>query len=62
MHKISEDTTGRFMITVKRDESLYIGADPISKEIDDVKERIETEINANPRFTNFNSSRWLSSI
>ena len=35
------------MITVKRDESLYLGADPISKEIDDVKERIETEINAN---------------
>ena len=47
--KVSEDTTGRFMITVKRDESLYLGADPISKEIDDVKERIETEINANPR-------------
>tara|TARA_Y100000992_G_scaffold293202_1_gene251554 strand:- start:365 stop:775 length:411 start_codon:yes stop_codon:yes gene_type:complete len=47
--KVSEDTTGRFMITVKRDESLYLGADPISKEIDDVKEKIETEINANPR-------------
>ena len=47
--KVPEDTTGRFMITVKRDESLYLGSDPISKEIDDVKERIETEINANPR-------------
>ena len=47
--KVSEDTTGRFMITVKRDESVYLGADPVSKEIDDVKERIETEINANPR-------------
>ncbi|OUX38419.1 MAG: hypothetical protein CBE26_01455 [Kiritimatiellaceae bacterium TMED266] len=47
--KVPEDTTGRLMITVMRDESLFIASEPQAQELDMVKERIEQEINANPR-------------
>ena len=47
--KVAEDTTGRLMITVMRDESMFIAAEPGAQEMDAVKERIEREINANPR-------------
>jgi biopolymer transport protein ExbD len=47
--KVPEDTTGRLMITVMRDESVFIAAEPQAQELDAVKERIEQEINANPR-------------
>jgi biopolymer transport protein ExbD len=46
--KVPEDTTGRLMITVKKDETYYLGSDQEPKTIEQVKDRIEMEINANP--------------
>ena len=46
--KVPEDTTGRLMISVTKDEKYFIGADPEAKTIDQLKERIELEINADP--------------
>ncbi|VGO14530.1 Biopolymer transport protein ExbD [Pontiella desulfatans] len=46
--KVPEDTTGRLMITVKKDDTFYLASDREPKTIEQVKERIEQEINANP--------------
>jgi biopolymer transport protein ExbD len=46
--KVPEDTTGRLMISVTKDGKYFIGADPQDKTIEQLKERIELEINADP--------------
>jgi biopolymer transport protein ExbD len=46
--KVPEDTTGRLMITVKSDDTFYLASDPRSKTIEEVRDRIEMEINADP--------------
>jgi biopolymer transport protein ExbD len=46
--KVPEDTTGRLMISVTKDEKYYIGTDPRAKTIEQVKEQIELAINADP--------------
>lgn len=46
--KVPEDTTGRLMITVKKDDTFYLGIDHIPKTIEEVRDRIEMRINANP--------------
>ncbi|WP_372809199.1 ExbD/TolR family protein [Pontiella sp.] len=46
--KVPDDTTGRMMISVKKDGTYYLGSDPVAKTVDEVKERIELEINADP--------------
>jgi biopolymer transport protein ExbD len=47
--KVPEDTTGRLMISVTKDEKYYIGTDPRAKTIEQVQEQIELEINADPQ-------------
>ncbi len=46
--KVPEDTTGRLMITVRQDEKMFIGSDSDPKTIDQVRDRIEMEIEADP--------------
>ena len=46
--KVPEDTTGRLMISVTKDEKYFIGSDPTAKTIEQVKVQIELEINADP--------------
>ena len=46
--KVPEDTTGRLMISVTKDEKYFLGSDPQPKTIEEVKDRIEQEINADP--------------
>ncbi len=46
--KIPEDTTGRIMVSVTKDGRYFIGSDPVVKTIEEVQERIELEINADP--------------
>ncbi|MDF7824745.1 biopolymer transporter ExbD [Pontiellaceae bacterium B12227] len=46
--KVPEDTTGRLMISVTKDEKYFIGSDPRAKTIEQVQLQIETEINADP--------------
>lgn len=46
--KIDDDQTGRLMITVKKDDTFYIASDPDAKTIEQVRDRIEQEINADP--------------
>jgi len=46
--KVDEDQTGRLMITVKKDGKYFIKSDPEPKTIEQVKERIEMEIEADP--------------
>ena len=46
--KVPEDTTGRLMISVTKDEKYFIGSDPRAKTIEQVKEQIELAINADP--------------
>lgn len=46
--KIDEDQTGRLMISVKKDGKYFIKSDPEAKTIEQIKERIEMEIEADP--------------
>jgi biopolymer transport protein ExbD len=46
--KVPEDTTGRLMISVTKEEKFFIGSDPREKTIEQVKERIELELDADP--------------
>ncbi|QBG47196.1 biopolymer transporter ExbD [Verrucomicrobia bacterium S94] len=46
--KVPEDTTGRLMISVTKDEKYFIGADPEPKDIDQIKETIEQWLEADP--------------
>ncbi|MCF7864825.1 MAG: biopolymer transporter ExbD [Kiritimatiellales bacterium] len=45
--KVPEDTTGRLMVTVTQDEKYYVGQVEL-KSIDELKERLATEIAADP--------------
>lgn len=47
--KPSDDTTGRLMITVKKDGTYYVQSDNSPKTIDEVQLRIQQEIAANPK-------------
>ena len=47
--KVPEDTTGRLMISVTKDEKYFIGSDPEPKTIEQITLRIEQEINADPK-------------
>ena len=44
--KIPEDTTGRIVISVNKDDSMFVGPMPVS--IEQLKERLEIEIEADP--------------
>ena len=46
--KVPEDTTGRLMISVTKEEKYFIGADPEPKDIDQIKETIGQWIEADP--------------
>jgi biopolymer transport protein ExbD len=46
--KVPEDTTGRLMISVTKDEKYFLGSDPREKTIEQVRDQIEMEINADP--------------
>lgn len=46
--KVPEDTTGRLMISVTKDEKYFIGSDPEAKDIDQIKETIGQWIEADP--------------
>lgn len=46
--KVPEDTTGRLMISVSKDGKYFIGSDPTERTIEEVQDRIEMEINADP--------------
>ena len=47
---VPEDTTGRMIVTVTKDEKIFVGSapDPIQG-LDALRERITTEIKANPK-------------
>jgi biopolymer transport protein ExbD len=47
--KVPEDTTGRLMISVNKEGEYFIGADSTPRSIEDVQDRIEMEINADPK-------------
>ncbi|WP_372797156.1 ExbD/TolR family protein [Pontiella sp.] len=47
--KVPEDTTGRLMISVTKDEKYYIGADPAPKTIDEIKTTIAQWLEADPK-------------
>jgi len=46
--KVPEDTTGRLMITVTKDEEFYIGSDKLSG-VEELQERVGVEIKANEK-------------
>lgn len=46
--KVPEDTTGRLMISVTKEEKYFIGSDPREKTIDEIKETIGQWIEADP--------------
>jgi len=46
--KVPEDTTGRLMISVTKEGEYFVGSDPEKKTIEQIKERIEQEIDADP--------------
>lgn len=46
--KIPEDTTGRLMISVNKEGEYFLGSDPTPRSIEEVQDRIEIEINADP--------------
>ncbi|MDZ8120217.1 ExbD/TolR family protein [Pontiella agarivorans] len=46
--KVPEDTTGRLMISVTKDEKYFIGSDPEPKDIDQIKETIGQWIESDP--------------
>jgi biopolymer transport protein ExbD len=46
--KIPEDTTGRLMISVSKKGEYFLGSDPTPRSIDQVRDQIEMEINADP--------------
>lgn len=46
--KIDEDQTGRLMITVKKEGTYFIKSEPDAKTIEEVKLRIEQELDADP--------------
>ena len=45
--KVPEDTTGRMVITVTKDEKLFIGSIPVT--FDQLTQRIQLEFEANPK-------------
>ncbi|MEA2068535.1 MAG: biopolymer transporter ExbD [Verrucomicrobiota bacterium] len=45
--KVPEDTTGRLMVTVTKDEKFFIGAIPVT--LEQLKERLALEIEADPK-------------
>jgi biopolymer transport protein ExbD len=47
--KVPEDTTGRLMISVNKKGEYFIGPDSTPRTIEDVQDRIEMEINADPK-------------
>lgn len=47
--KIDENQTGRLMITVKKDGKFFIKSDPEAKTIEEIRDRIELEIEADPK-------------
>jgi biopolymer transport protein ExbD len=47
--KIDEDQTGRFMISVKKDGAYYVRSEPEKKTIEEIKQRIELELAADPK-------------
>jgi len=47
--KVPENTTGRLMISVTKEDKFFIGSDPVAKTIDEIKERIRVELDANPK-------------
>ena len=44
--KVPEDTTGRIVVSVNKDDTMYIG--PMEVDIDQLKERLEIELEADP--------------
>lgn len=46
--KVPEDTTGRLMISVTKEEKYFIGSDPREKTIEEIKETIGQWIEADP--------------
>ena len=46
--KVPEDTTGRLMISVTKDEEYFIGSDPRPKTIEEIKEQLEISMDADP--------------
>lgn len=47
--KVPTDTTGRLMITVKKDDTFYLESDNTPKTIDEVRDRIKLEVDADPK-------------
>ncbi|MDF7797903.1 biopolymer transporter ExbD [Pontiellaceae bacterium B1224] len=46
--KVPEDTTGRLMISVSKDEKYFVGADMTPRTIEEVQDMIEMSINEDP--------------
>ena len=46
--KVPEDTTGRLMISVTKEEKYFIGSDPREKTIEEIKETIGQWLEADP--------------
>lgn len=44
--KVPEDTTGRIVVSVNKDDTMFIG--PMEVDIDELKERLEIELEADP--------------
>lgn len=44
--KVPEDTTGRIVVSVNKDDTMFIG--PMEVDIDQLKERLEIELEADP--------------
>lgn len=47
--KVPEDTTGRLMISVTKDEKYYIGSDSEPKDIEQIKDQIALWLDADPK-------------
>jgi biopolymer transport protein ExbD len=47
--KVPEDTTGRLMISVTKEEKYFIGSDPEPKDIEQIKETIALWLDADPK-------------
>ena len=44
--KVPEDTTGRLVVSVNKDDEMFVGPMPVT--IDQLKERLEIELEADP--------------
>ena len=46
---VPEDTTGRLMISVKKDGTYFLGADPRAKTVEEITEQLRLAIEADPK-------------